>query len=62
MTDPFDAVAWMRRRRTEIDEEDASLTWEEKARKTRDLLEGMPVWERLKRRAVQPGLPVALLK
>jgi len=25
----FDAVAWMRRRRTQIDDEDGSLTWEQ---------------------------------
>jgi len=33
----FDAVAWMRARRAEIDEEDRSLSWEEKREKTRAL-------------------------
>jgi len=27
----FDAVAWMRQRRAEIDREDQGLTWEEKS-------------------------------
>ena len=30
MSEPFDAVAWMRKRRGEIDEEDQGLSWEEK--------------------------------
>ena len=38
MPKDFDAVAWMRKRRAEIDEEDRGLSWEEKARKTRRLL------------------------
>ena len=50
MKKAFDAVAWMRRRRTEIDKEDEGLTWEERSRKTVALLEGNPRWERLKRR------------
>ena len=56
MKKAFDAVAWMRRRRTEIDEEDEGLTWEERSRKTVALLEGNPRWERLKRcpRAARP--------
>ena len=40
MTRPvgFDAVAFMRSRREEIDREDEGLSWEERARKTRELL------------------------
>ena len=30
MNKTFDAVAWMRRRRTQIDEEDRRLTWAQK--------------------------------
>lgn len=47
----FDAVEWMRRRRTEIDREDEGLSWEERSRKTVALLEGNPRWQRLKTRA-----------
>jgi len=50
----FDAVAWMRKRRADIDKEDEGLTWEEKARKTADLLQNDPLWKRLKRRVVAP--------
>lgn len=32
----FDAVAWMRRRRAQIDEEDAALTWAQKRQKTHE--------------------------
>ncbi|MBM3332143.1 hypothetical protein FJY68_09915 [candidate division WOR-3 bacterium] len=53
MKKTFDAVAWMRRRRTEIDKEDEGLTWEERSRKTVALLEGNPRWERLKKRTRQ---------
>ena len=57
MKKAFDAVAWMRRRRTEIDKEDEGLTWEERSRKTVALLEGNPRWERLKTctRAARPA-------
>ena len=54
MAKPFDAVAWMRQRRVEIDEEDAGLTWQEKSQKTTAALEGDPLWERLKGRLVRP--------
>ena len=54
MKKTFDAVAWMRRRRTEIDKEDEGLTWEERSRKTIALLEGNPRWERLKRHTRAP--------
>ena len=39
MKKTFDAVAWMRKRREEIDKEDQGLSWEEKHEKTRKLLE-----------------------
>ena len=54
MAKPFDAVAWMRQRRAEIDEEDAGLTWREKSQKTTAALEGDPLWERLKGRLARP--------
>jgi hypothetical protein len=50
----FDAVAWMRKRRTEIDEEDLKLSWEEKRQKTRKLLEKDALWLKLKKRLVDP--------
>lgn len=36
MKKTFDAVAWMRQRRTQIDEEDAGLTWAQKRQRTRE--------------------------
>jgi hypothetical protein len=36
MNKTFDAVAWMRQRRTQIDEEDGRLTWAQKRKKTHD--------------------------
>lgn len=51
MTKEFDAVAWMRKRRSEIDEEDRGLTWDEKTRKTEELLRDDPLWQKLKARA-----------
>ncbi len=51
----FNAVAWMRKRRMEIDEEDQGLSWVEKRKKTRELLEGDPLWRRLKSRLVIPA-------
>jgi len=50
----FDAVAWMRKRRIEIDEEDKELSWEEKREKTRRLLEKDPLWLRLRGRLIEP--------
>ena len=47
MTKNFDAVAWMRRRREEIDREDEGLTWQERSEKTRRLLKNDPLWQRL---------------
>jgi hypothetical protein len=58
----FDAVAWMRRRREKIDEEDQGLSWEEKHIKTHQFIENDPLWLRLKDRVVRPSgsLSVAL--
>ena len=44
----FDAVAFMRKRREEIDREDAGLSWAEKREKTRRAIENDPLWHRLK--------------
>jgi len=53
MKKTFDAVAWMRRRRAEIDKEDKGLSWKEKDEKTRRLLKTDPLWIRLKTRIVE---------
>jgi len=47
MKKTFDAVSWMRRRRTQIDEEDAPLTWAQKREKTREQVLRDPVLARL---------------
>jgi len=54
MSKTFDAVAFMRRRREEIDREDEGLSWEERARKTRELLKDDPLWLYLKDREAEP--------
>jgi hypothetical protein len=54
MKKTFDAVAWMRQRRAEIDEEDASLTWTEKREKTRKQVLQDPILARLSEEAVAP--------
>gem|GEM_PF-2027734 len=56
MTRPvsFDAVAFMRSRREEIDREDAGLSWEERALRTRELLRKDPLWLYLKDRVAEP--------
>ena len=54
MSKGFDAVAFMRRRREEIDREDEGLSWEELARKTRELLREDPLWLYLKDRVAEP--------
>ena len=46
----FDAVAWMRKRRAEIDAEDAGLSWYERSLKTEKLLADDPLWLRFKHR------------
>jgi hypothetical protein len=55
MKKSFDSVEWMRTRRAKIDEEDHSLSWEEKREKTLQLLEIDPLWRRLKSRAIEPA-------
>ncbi len=50
MPKPFDAVAFMRKRREEIDEEDAGLSWGERSRKTLKIVQKDPLWKRLKHR------------
>ncbi len=55
MPKDFDAVAWMRKRRTEIDQEDEGLTWEERSRKTVEMLGDDPLWKRLAGRVVKPS-------
>jgi hypothetical protein len=55
MSKAFDAVAFMRKRRLEIEQEDQHLSWEEKAQKTVEVLRGDPLWERLQSRIVEPG-------
>ena len=56
-TKTFDAVAFMRQRREEIDLEDSGLTWAEKRDKTRRIIETDPLYRRLKHRLIQPGIP-----
>ena len=51
----FNVVAWMRRRREKIDEEDQGLSWEDKRTKTHQLIENDPLWIRLKDRVVKPS-------
>jgi hypothetical protein len=59
----FDAVAWMRKRREEIDKEDEGLSWEEKHKKTQKLLEKDPLWQSLRKRLVEPtSVPVGKTK
>jgi len=54
MSKDFDAVAFMRRRREEIDREDEGLTPEERTRKTRELLKDDPLWLYLRDRLAEP--------
>ena len=53
MKKAFDAVAWMRKRRAEIDKEDEGLSWKEKDEKTRRLLKADPLWIKLKTQVVE---------
>ena len=53
MSESFDAVAFMRRRREEIDRKDEGLSREERARKTRELLKDGPLWIYLKDREAE---------
>ncbi len=58
MAKAFDAVAWMRQRRAELDRENEGLTWSERSRRTLDALDGDPLWERLKTRVAKPPVLV----
>ncbi|MBM3332847.1 hypothetical protein FJY68_13535 [candidate division WOR-3 bacterium] len=53
MSERFDAVAFMRRRREEIDREDEGLSWEERTRKTRESLRSDDLWSYLKDRVAE---------
>jgi hypothetical protein len=55
MKKEFDAVEWMRRRRTQIDEEDKGLTWAKKRQKTREEILRDPVLARLSTEIAAPG-------
>lgn len=59
MSKRFDAVGFMRKRRAEIDREDAGLTWEEKSERTREALKDDLIWERVKERVVPTGTPLS---
>lgn len=52
MKKPFDAVAFQRKRRSEIDRETEGMSWEERDRKIMKDLEKDPLWKRLKSRVV----------
>ena len=54
MKKTFDAVAWMRARRVQIDKEDDGLSWKERAEKTARIVENDPLWQRIKHRVVRP--------
>ena len=60
MKKTFDAVAWMRKRRAEIDKEDQGVSWKEKDEKTRRLLEADPLWIRLKTRVVKSAEDISV--
>ncbi len=61
MNKTFDAVAWMRKRRAEIDQETDGLSWQERSRKIEEALKGDPLWERLKDERVAPPLLPSLV-
>ena len=50
----FDTVAWMRQRRTQIDEEDGALTWAQKRQRTHEQVLQDPVLARLGGEVVAP--------
>jgi hypothetical protein len=60
MKKTFDTVAWMRKRRAEIDKEDEGLSWKEKDEKTRRLLKADPLWIRLKTRVVKSAEDISV--
>ncbi len=55
MKKAFDAVSWMRQRRTQIDEEDATLTWAEKRQKTHEQVLRDPILSQLSKRTRAPA-------
>ena len=57
MKKSFDATAWMRKRREEIDREDAGLTWEERQHKTLEVLKNDPLWQHLKQAKTGLSIP-----
>jgi hypothetical protein len=60
MKKTFDAVAWMRARREEIDREEEGLSWEERWKRTLETLKDDPLYRRLRDRAthsVSRGTP-----
>ena len=54
MKKTFDAVAWMRQRRTQIDEQDAALTWTQKRQRTHEEVLRDPLLARLCAQTVLP--------
>jgi hypothetical protein len=54
MTETFRAVEWMRKVRAQIDAEDEGLGWTDKLRKTFEILEKDPLWQKLKGRITDP--------
>ena len=54
MKKTFDAVAWMRQRRTQIDEQDAALTWTQKRQRTHEEVLRDPLLARLCTQTVLP--------
>lgn len=50
----FDAVAWMRRKREEQDDEIRRCGWDESRRRMMERLQNDPLWLRLKNRVVEP--------
>jgi hypothetical protein len=55
----FHAVEFMRRRREEIDREDESLSWRERARRALEAVSDDPAWQRVKDRVVPSRHPAA---
>jgi len=55
MKKPFDAVAFMRRRREELSQEYGGLSFSEISRRLGQALKDDPLWLRLKDRVVTPA-------
>ncbi len=54
MKKAFDAVSWMRQRRAQIDEEDATLTWAQKRERTHEQVRQDPILAQLSEEIVAP--------